>query len=946
MWYGEFGLQGRKFERHIIDQVVDGLRSRGGATPGGDTPGSGDSLLLLGEAGIGKSALLRYAADRAGDARVLATGGVPAEAALPFAGLHALLGPVLHLLPELPARQAAALSAAFALVPATGVDPFALAAGTFQLLAAAARERPLLVLVDDLQSLDETSREALLFAARRTPVEGIATLLAATADGPGCGAENGLRAHRVPRLDPASARELLLRASPSPVDGAVADRLVDAAGGLPLALVDLPAALTPAQLAGAAPVRDPLPAGPEARRVFGPRLAALDPAVRAALLVAAAAGDAGFTATIDAVAALGIDIAALAAAEAAGLVRMEEDGVAFRNPLLRSVAYHEAAPANRRAAHRALAAVTAQVPRAWHLAAAALRPDEETADELERTAAREAAHLPVPEAAQLVERAAELTGPEERRAARLVSAAESWQLAGAGERVRDLVDRAGRLTGDLAVRGRAQDLMAREELRRGRAGHAHRQLAREAARVRGTAPAVAAALLLDAAAGARLAGDTAAALVAVRQARLVSGAANGALVVEHAAVLACAGRLTEARALLDERRADLEKEVLAGGGHRTLWTGLPSLLARLGELDAALLLVDDLVSRCRLLDVTGLLPGLLVTRAELHLRAGDWDTAAADAGEATTAAGRLGQDGDAAAAQVCLGRIAAARGARAQCAAHLAQAREVRTRGQLGALAVPVEAAAGLLELGEGDHEAAYARLEQIVRQVEAGLAPDPGAVCWLPDFVEAAVRVSRPDEARRVVAAVSPHAAGSPPFAAAVARSRALLAAGTDAAEQWFHAALRVDGAGAEPFERARDALCYGEWLRRHDRAGEAAPRLAAARATFETLGAAPWAGRAGRALSAVDKIPSGTEDAAPGPRTPLPRLTEQERRVTLLVGRGATNREAARELFLSTKTIEFHLRSVYRKLGVRSRAELANLVGRSAGDIPGTGAGQTLGR
>jgi DNA-binding CsgD family transcriptional regulator len=915
MWYGEFGLQGRKFERHIIDQVVDGLGS-----------GGGESVLLLGETGIGKTALLRYAADRAGTARVLATGGVPAESALPFAGLHALLGPVLDLLPELPARQQAALSAAFALSPATGVDVFALAAGTFHLLAAAARERPLVVLVDDLQSLDATSREALLFAARRTPGEGIATLLAATVDAPGCGAENGLRAHRVPRLDPESAHALLLRASPAPVDQSVADRLVDAAAGLPLALVDLPAALTPAQLAGAAPVRDPLPAGPEARRVFGPRLAALDPAVRAALLVAAAAGDAGSGPTIDAVAALGIDIAALAAAEAAGVVRMEEHGIVFRNPLMRSVTYHEATPANRRAAHRALAAVTGHVPRAWHLGAAALRPDEQTADELERTAAREAAHLPVPEAAQLVERAAELTGPESRRAARLVSAAEAWQLAGAGDRVRELVDRAGRLTDDLAVRGRAQDVLAREELRRGRAGQAHRQLAREAARVRGAAPAVAAALLLDAAAAARLAGDTAAALVAVRQARLVSGAESGALVVEHAAVLACAGQLTEARALLDERRADLEKEVLAGGGHRTLWTGLPPLLARLGELDAALLLVDELVARCRLLDVTGLLPGLLVTRAELHLRAGDWDTSRADAAEATATADRLGQHGDLAAAQVCLARIAAARGARAECAGCLARARDLRSRGRLGVLAVPVEAAEGLLELGEGDHEAAYARLEEIVRQVEAGRAPDPGAVCWLPDFVEAAVWVARPEEARRVLAAVSPHAAGSPPFAAAVARSRALLAAGTDAAEEWFRTALRVDDSGAEPFERARDELCYGEWLRRRDRAGEAAPRLAAARATFENLGAAPWARRA---LSEVDGVVTGA-------RATLPSLTEQERRVTLLVGRGATNREAARELFLSTKTIEFHLRSVYRKLGVRSRAELANLVGRSTGGIP----------
>jgi DNA-binding CsgD family transcriptional regulator len=938
---GDTVLQGRDAERHEIDQIIAGLRSNSGA-----------SLVLTGDTGIGKTALVRYAADHAEPVRVLAARGVPAEAALPFAGLHGLLGPVLDFLPRIPARQAAALSAAFALSPATAVDLFAVAAGTLSLLATAGRDGPLLVLIDDFHMLDPTSREALLFVARRTASENVGIVLATSADEE----QTGLPCHHIPPLDAVASRWLLREASPGPVAPAVADHMVKAAAGVPLALIEAPQVLTPGQLAGAEPLPDPPPVGPMVRRAFTPQFDALRAPERTALLVAAAAGEVGLASTLGALDALGVPPEALEAAEAKGLITLVGDSVTFRHPLLRAVAYHEAAPAQRRAVHRALADVTPSARRAWHLGTAALGPDEHAADELERTALGCGCDLPVGSAARLMERAAELTGSAGLRARRCVSAAELWQLAGAVGRVRELVDQATRGTDDLSVRAYGQAVLARTESRCGRPVQAHRLLVREAARVRGSDPTGAATMLLDAAEACCLAGEARAALVAVRRACLLAGRAPAplpaVLAAQHAGVLARCGQLPAARELLAGCRAELEGAVLDAevptGWRQIVRVGLPALLARLGELHVAGRILDEVIAQARALEASGLLPGLLAERAELSRRTGDWVGAQALAGEAAWLAERVEQASDLAAALLCLARLAAARGLRTECGVHLERAREIARRCRLGALAVPMDAAEGLLELGDGNFEAAFVRLECVARQVEAGSAPDYGWVSWVPDFVEAAVRVSRTDEARRVLNAMRANASGSLLLPAAVAQCQALLAADSvvaaDSVEERFDEALRPCPGGDAPFERARAELCFGEWLRGRGRPAAAGLRIRGALATFEEMGARPWAQRARRELTIVESAPRPAAPvvtpapvAAPSPVVASPRpmscLTTQEQKVTMLVGQGATNREAASTLFLSTKTIEFHLRSVYRKLGVRSRAELAHLVGQGDG-------------
>jgi len=405
---------------------------------------------------------------------------------------------------------------------------------------------------------------------------------------------------------------------------------------------------------------------------------------------------------------------------------------------------------------------------------------------------------------------------------------------------------------------------------------------------------------------------------------------------QHAAVLAREGRLAEARDVLGDSGAQLKQAALAPdtpvGWRRVLQVGLPCLLARLGEVDAARRMLDETIAQAWRTAALGILAAMLGARAELELRAGEWDGAQAAATDAVRLADQLGQASDAAPALVSLARLAAARGRRAECETHLERARELVRSCGLGGLGVAIDAVEGLLELGGGDHEAAFERLERVTRRVTAGSHPDPGWVAWVGDFVEAAIGAGRADEARRILAAVREQASGSLLLPAVVARCEALLAAypageRSGLPEERFGEAACHGPGGSEPFERARSELCFGEWLHTRDRPDEAGLLLRSALTTFEELDAGPWAERARR----------GLDGAAPKPppisRPPVDRLrclTPQEHRVTMLVGQGATNREAAKALFLSPKTIEFHLRGIYRKLGVRSRAELAHLIGQ----------------
>ncbi|GLY05323.1 transcriptional regulator [Actinoplanes sp. NBRC 101535] len=892
---------------------------------------------MTGGPGIGKTALLRYARHEATGVRVLSARGVRAEASMPFSGLHELLQPTLDLLPGIPARQAGALAAGLALSPAAGVDPLAVGAGTLSLLTAAGAGQPVLVIVDDLDLLDPTSREAMLFAARRAG-DGVGMLLssATTPD------DGSLPAHPLTPLDPAAGLELLRAAGSRRIAPAVAARLVAATGGTPLALLEAGEVLTADQLAGLEPLPDPLPAGPQVIRAFAPRLAGLTADRRLALLVAAAAGQCGLSQVLAALRILGVPPEALTDAASEEFVAAAGDGVTFRHPLVRAVAYQTAPVAQRRAVHRALAEVAPAALRPWHLSAASLAPDEAAGDELELSAAGRDP-LGAGEAARLMERAADLSGTGGTQARRCVAAAELWQLAGASGRSLGLLDRADRLTGDLHVRAQAQVVLGQAECRRGRPAQARRLLAREAARVYATDPAGAAALLLAAAEAGCLADDPRAALAAVHRARVLAlrtpAPLPAVLIAGHASVLARCGDLTAARALLDGCRDEMEPllldDRLPTGWRCTVRVAYPALLARLGQFDTAGRLLEEAIAQSRRRGATALLPALLVERAQVSVRTGDWENARGAAGQAAEFAERTEQNADLAGALICLARLAAAGGRRPECTGLLERARELIRPGRCAGLEPAMAAVEGLLELGAGDYETAYLRLEGLAAKVEAGLPADHGGAPWAADFAEAAVRLGRPDRAARLLLEVGRHASGSSVLPPVLARGSALLAG--DRAEPIFRSALR--GTPDEPFERARTALCFAEWLRDQGRFAEAQGHAEVAAEVFAGLGAEPWTRRA-RALfpgpaalpgsPPLPALPSVPPSAAAVP-SPTAVLTEQERRVAEQVARGATNREVAAALFISPKTIEFHLRGVYRKLGLRSRVELARLMGRA---------------
>ncbi|MBG0562849.1 helix-turn-helix transcriptional regulator [Actinoplanes aureus] len=923
MLTGATVLYGRDPECRKIDELLAGLRA-----------GAGGSLLFTGGPGIGKSALLNYAADRAGATDVLVVHGAEAESDLPFAGLHALLAPVRHLLPSIPEHQCAALAAGLGSGPPPDSDPYAVAAGTLSLLTAADRGTGLL-LVDDLHLLDQVSRRAVLFVARRATGAGVGVI--ATMDGGADG--DHLEQHRLDPLDDDEAEALLRATAGTQLSAPMLRRLLRVCGGLPLALVEAPAVLGAEELGGAVPLPDPLPVGPRVLEAVRRRAAELTAEHWAALVVVAAAGDAGLQAIRAVLTELDLPAEALEAAEAAGVLRCHGNEVTFTDPLVRCAAYQLGELPYRRRVHAAFAAVTTGARRARHLGVATLGLDEGVAGELERAAAQPYAAHAMSQAARLLECAAELTGDAAARARRSMLAAECWQLAGYPERAARIGDEVAHRSDDVRVRAETQALLARGERVRTGPEPARRTLRREAVRVRALDPDRAAVMLLATADAEALAGDPGGALAAVSQAaglrRSPAGPPAEVLTGRRAAAVAATGELVIARELWSGCRSGIETLTSDGalpvGWRGDLWLWYPVLLLRLGELAIVTPILEELVFEARRREIDGLLAGLLAVQAELHARTGSWDDAQAEAAEAVRRAGRTGQGAYEAAARLCQARLAAARGHGEECREQLGRIRRLATGLRLGSLVVPAEATEGLLALSLGEDEAAYARLEGAARLAEVRGSPDFGRIPWVGDLTEAAVRSGRSEEARGAIAGVAARGMGSVPLRAVLNRCEGLV--NPERATELFRAAA---GSG-EPFEAARARLLLGETLASQGCAAEAERALRQARDTFVRLAARPWADRARQALSREPGTtaaptypsPSSSSSASP-PRWRVAGLTTQELRVADLVGRGATNRETAKELFLSPKTVEFHLRSIYRKLGLRSRAELAHIVGR----------------
>jgi DNA-binding CsgD family transcriptional regulator len=907
-------LQGRRAECAAIDRLLaDAANLRSGA------------LVLRGETGIGKSALLGYAADRAAltsRARVLRGWGVESESELAFAALHQIVRPVLDRIQRLPEPQAAALKGAFGLAAAHGDDRFLIALGILGLLAEVAEEGPLVCLVDDVQWLDKPSVDALTFTARRLEAEGIVLLFTAPED-PHPLASAGLPELRLGGLDPEAAAALLTEGSPTWVAPEVRDRLVETTQGNPLALLELPASLSADQLAGREPLPDPLPVSDVLERAFLGRVRRLAPPAQTLLLVAAAEETGELAVISRSARSLGLGAGALAAAQAAGLVRVAEGRVWFRHPLVRSAVYRGATFSQRQAVHQAIAAALPGGEhadrRAWHRAAAVIEPDEEVADELERSAERARRRSGYAAAARALERSAELTSGEELRGRRLGAAADAAWLAGQPDQARALLDRAAGDALEPRQRAARAHLRGVIELRCGVPADAFTVLAAGAAEVAPADPAKALAMLLAAREAASYAGDTSLTIEAGRRAAELP---RGRRRVDRFMLdlLVGIGSILEGDTA---RGAPLLRDALA----LARAFDDPDLLGAAGI--AARYLGDDAathdfyaraVARARATGQLGMLPYLLEYLAAAEAVAGRHAAATASASEGLRLARETGQESSVSGNLSTLARIAALQGREDSCRSHAAEALVHAVPRGLRLQAASATWALALLDLGLNRPAEALPRLEALAAGSPTGHPIT--ALLAVPDLVEAAVRANQTPRARSALAGFEQWAShATPPWALAlVPRCRGLLAAGADADRQ-FAEALRLHSHSSRPFDRARTELLYGEALRRARRRTDAREHLRAALTTFEQLGATPWAERARAELRV-----SGETTRRRDPST-LDQLTPQELQIVRFVGEGATNREIAAQLFLSPRTIDYHLRNIFAKLDISSRAELIRL-------------------
>ena len=899
-------LLGRDVECARIDDLLEKART-----------GTSSALVVRGEAGIGKSALLAYAIERAGEMTVLRTRGVESESELPFSALSDLLRPVLGQLGAIPPPQRAALEGALAIGPPVPGDRFTVCAATLSLLAAAAEERPLLGVIDDAQWLDASSAEALLFAARRLEAEGVVLFFAARND-------LASRAHlpelALSGLDETAASVLL---SEEEIARPVLSELVRATAGNPLALLEISRLLTEEQRAGTEPLAKPLPVGPTVEQAFWQRVEDLPREVRRALLVAAASDNSELSVLQRTLDRLGIDPDALEAAESAGLVTIDGTRLDFRNPLLRSVIYHGSPVVARQTTHRALSETLEGGHSAWQLAAATPDPDAEVAAALEQAALSARERGGHAEAAGAFERAARLTVDGEERARRLFEAADDARLAGGSERALALLEEALTSTGDPLLAAKIHHLRGVVEMWRGAPMAAREHLAVQASRIEALDPAKAARMLTDAGWACFMAGEIEQGLATAREAFAVAERTGGVAEVTATALLGIAlllnGRTQEALPLLRRYEPLLEETEFLRRAYQLIWPAGHALIW-LEDYEGARQVFSRVIAEARAQSAPSMLPYALIGLSELEFRAGNWAAAYASGSEAVRIADETEQATALAFALVSLARIEAAQGREEDCRGHVARALGLAGSG-IGAVLAYGGSTLGLLELGLGRNADAIGHLELLARRVRDKGLGEPGVIQWAPDLIEAYVRSGRPGDAEETLASFEQQARQTERAwaLAAAARCRGLLAPDTTF-EQEFADALRWHRERPALFERARTELGFGERLRRARRRTDARESLRSALETFERLGARPWAERARIELRA-----SG-ETVRRGDAMLSQELTPQELQVALIVAVGATNREAGAALFLSPKTIEAHLGRIYRKLNVRSRTELAS--------------------
>jgi DNA-binding CsgD family transcriptional regulator len=901
-------LLGRERERAALDRLVESARD-----------GYGGALVVHGEPGVGKTALLDDSVERATTLRIIRSAGVEGEMELPFAAVQQLCAPIQALGERLPRPQREPLDIAFGQRSGPAPNPFLVALAVLGLLSEAARERGLLCVIDDAQWLDRASAQALGFAARRLAVERIAIVFAARDVGP---ALRGLPEVHVEPLGHRDARALLESVLPAAMDDQVLERLIVETRGNPLALVELPRGLTSSQLAGGfgLPAAAPMHAGIE--ESFQRRVAALPR--DASLLVLIAASDPTGDATLVWRAAERLEVpeSAAFAAESSGLIAFRPR-VAFRHPLVRSAVYRAAGAVERTEVHRALADATDPETdpdrRAWHRAQATVMPDEDVAADLERSAARAQARGGFAAAAAFLERSAALSVEPARRAGRALAAARAKYQAGAVDDAVALVEDAEVGPLDDLQRAQAEVLRARIAFATNRGSDAPPLLLAAARRLEPLDVSLARETYLDALTAALFTGRLAGATDTRQVARVALSAAPASaprpvdLLLDGLATLIAHGPATGTPRLRDALGAFARRDVEPSEALRWRWLA-GRAAGFIWEYEGWDKLTAHHIRAAREAGLLAELPLALTTRVGVHLLAGDTKAAAALVEESDAL---VQATGDGIAPRYGALALAAHRG-REDEVTRLARTAtdDFLARGEGLGIAATYWATA-VLNNGLGRYDDAFTAAAEATRIY--------GEI-WFSTFasvelIEAACRTGHRDEGVAALEALSAStSASATPWALGVeARSRALLARG-DAAEPLYREAIERLEPTPLRLDLARGHLVYGEWLRREARRIDARNELRAAYELFTDFGMEAFAERSRIELEATG------ERARRRTVATLDELTPQEEQISRLAGQGRTNREIAAQLFISPSTVEYHLRKAFRKLDVTSRTQLAN--------------------
>ena len=905
-------LSGRRAECEALNRLAESVR-------GGDSR----ALVLHGEAGVGKTALLEYLAGHAAGCQTARASGVQSEMELPFAALHQLCAPMLDHVAALPAPQRDALRIVFGLSAEPTPDRFLVGLAVLSLLSSVAEERPLLCLVDDQQWLDRASVLVLAFAARRLGAESIGLVFATRNPG---GDLAGLPDLTVAGLPDADARVLLDAALAAPIDGRIRDQIIAEARGNPLALLELPRELTPEGLAGGFGLPGALPLARSIEQNFERRIAAL-PRPSQRLLLLAAADPTGDPALVwRAAAALGIDGEAAVPAAEAGLAEFGTR-LLFRHPLARSAAYQSATVPARQQAHRALAEATdaALDPdrRAWHRAQATSGADEDVAAELERSASRAHSRGGLTAAAAFLERATALTLDPGRRAARALAAAEAKIQAGALDAAEDLL--AAAEAGPLGDLERARADLARAQLAfiTSRGAEAAPLLVNAARRLADVDPALSRASYLDALSAAifagRLAGPGGGVLSVARAAagaRPPSAAPQGSDFLLDGITAYYNEGVAAGEPLLRRSLTAFADSAATDQGLRWLWLAFVAGGLRTWDHES----MDALSARhLQLARATGALselPLALTARAYFHLFAGELGPAAALAQEFGAVREATGI---ALAPYVALG-VAAFRGDEATARTLIDATIADATRRGEGVGITIAQWSSAVLNNGLGRYAEALAAARDA-----CGYEDDVSSLLWAaPELIEAAARTGDAEAAACGYAVLTEltSACGTDWGLGVRARAHALLSEGAEAEALYREAVTRL-GRTRLRVDLARAHLLYGEWLRRQRRRSDAREQLRPAYEQFQAMGLAGFAERAGRELRSTGET---ARRRAPAGRQQ--ELTAQEALIAGLARDGLSNPEIGTRLFISAHTVQYHLRKIFAKLGIASRSQLSGVL------------------